>query len=370
MWGVIFFQGIAGVVTYWYTSSIVNYLMAVGKNYVNSYIHLIATMMTCAFKILICLTNQNIVFLSLSLIVVNLLKCAVYRVYMARQYPAFLHLKHTKGEKILKQRGSLLVHEISGIIFSSTDTLIISVFCGLSEASIYAVYMMVFNALRTIIGQVFNSTCYLLGNSYSQDPKNYPRTHDRYNNIYICGLFVTFTVAYWMVFPFITLYTKGITDANYLDPKLPMLFCLIELLSACRMVDNQLIKIAYHAKQTLNRSLIESVINLVVSIVAVRYLGMYGVLLGTIAALLYRSNDVIIYANIRILWRLPLREYALYGANALVFAGCVVLYDKVTIPMDNYFQWLVSAAVVGIAALAVYALMNAALYKCLTRSTR
>lgn len=369
VWGVIFFHGASGVVTYWYTSAITNYLLAAGQNYVNSYVHLLATVMTCAFKILICLANQNIIFLSVALIAVNLLKCAAYRAYMARKHPAFLHLKHAKGEKMLKQRSSLLVHEISGVIFSGTDTLIISIFCGLSEASVYAVYSMVFNALRTIIGQAFNGTCYLLGNSYSQNSESYPTTHDKYNIIYTGGVFACFTVAYWMVLPFITLYTKGITDANYLDSKLPMLFCLIELLSACRVVDNQLIKNAYHARQTLNRSMIEAVINLVVSIVAVQYLGMYGVLLGTIAALLYRSNDVILYANHRILRRSSLKEYALYGANALVFAGGVILCSKITLPISNYLQWFGYAVVIGIAVFAVYALIDAAIFRHLTHSS-
>lgn len=228
---------------------------------------------------------------------------------------------------------------------------------------------MVFNALRTIIGQVFNSTSYLLGNSYSQNSESYPTTHDKYNIIYTGGVFACFTVAYWMIIPFITLYTRGITDANYLEPKLPMLFCLIELLSACRVVDNQLIKNAYHAKQTLNRSMIEAAINLVVSIVAVQYLGMYGVLLGTIAALLYRSNDVILYANHRILRRSALREYALYGANALVFSGCVILCSKITLSIGSYLQWFGYAVVVGIAVFAVYALIDAVIFRCLTHSS-
>lgn len=147
-----------------------------------------------------------------------------------------------------------------------------------------------------------------------------------------------------------------------------MLFCLLELLSACRMVDNQLIKNAYHARQTLNRSMIEAAINLVVSIVAVQYLGMYGVLLGTIAALLYRSNDVILYANHRILQRSPRKEYALYGANALVFAGSVILCSIITLPIDSCLQWFVYAVAIGIVVFAVYALMNAAIFKCLTHS--
>lgn len=370
IWGVIFLQGVSGVVTYWYTSTIVNYLMATGKNYVNSWIHLLSTLATCALKMLVCHAHQSIVWLSAMTVGVNVVKCAVYWAYMARKYPAFARLQAVSERKWLKQRGSLLVHEISGVIFSSTDTLIISIFCGLSEASVYAVYSMVFNALRTIIGQVFNSTSYILGNGYSQDPKRYPMVHDRYNIVYTCGTFVCFTVEYWMILPFLSLYTRGIADANYLDPKLPMLFCLIELLSACRVVDNQLIKNAYHAKQTLSRSIIEAAINLVVSVVAVQYLGIYGALLGTIAALLYRGNDIILYANRKILRRSPLKEYALYGLNGLIFVLCAMLSQKMQFAIDHYFQWIAKAGMVGVLVLAVYALPNGLVLRRMMRLSR
>lgn len=363
VWGVIFFQGVSGAVTYWYTSTVVQYLMASGKNYINSYIHLFATILICVLKIVICQMGRSIVFLTVASITVNILKCAVYWAYIAWKYPSFAHLSKVSKTGILKQRSSLMVHEISGVIFSSTDTLIISIFCGLKEASVYAVYSMIYNALRTIIGQVFNGTCYMLGNRYSQDSKNYPATHDRYNVFYICGVFVCFTVAYGMSLSFVSLYTREITDVNYLDPKLPMLFCLIELLSACRVVDNQLIKNSYHAKQTMSRSMIEAAINLSVSIVAVPYLGMYGVLLGTIVALLYRVNDIVLYANIRILHRSPLWEYHLYGVNGILFFLCAAFFHKVDFSIDNYFQWIGYATVVGLVVLTIYGALNAVLLK-------
>ncbi len=72
------------------------------------------------------------------------------------------------------------------------------------------------------------------------------------------------------------------------------------------------ISFAQHFRQTQWRSVLESGINLSVSICAVLLLrgrtelsGIYGVLIGTIAALLYRSNDMILYANRRILHRSP-----------------------------------------------------------------
>ena len=82
IFGIIFFQGVSGVITYWYTSTVVNYLMASGKNYINNYVHLASSLLTYGLKIIICLTQQDIIFMALALVVVNCLKCLIYYVYL------------------------------------------------------------------------------------------------------------------------------------------------------------------------------------------------------------------------------------------------------------------------------------------------
>ena len=113
-----------------------------------------------------------------------------------------------------------------------------------------------------------------------------------------------------------------------------------------------------NAKATIGRSLFESAINIVVSIVLVNKIGMYGVLIGTIVALLYRSNDMIIYSNRKILNRSPLKEYKLYVVNFLTFFVFYFLSQKVELHIETYLGLLVEAikvtAVVGI----VYVLVN------------
>ena len=249
------------------------------------------------------------------------------------------------------------------MIFYGTDTIVISVFCGLTQASIYAVYALVLTALKNMIGQAFNATKYVLGSKYAKDPEHYAHTHDVYNSIYICAVFIVFTVAYLMLLPFIALYTDGVADANYLDPKLPVLFVLIELLSACRIVGGELIRLSLHAKQTIGRTIAEAVINLVMSIVLVQFIGIYGVLFGTIAALLYRSNDIILYANCKLMKRKAWREYGLYGVTFAIFGGAVLLSKWLHIEAQGYLQLLMWAVVVFVAVAAVYLAVNFAVNK-------
>jgi O-antigen/teichoic acid export membrane protein len=355
--GVILIQGISGILTFCYTATITNYMVASGRNYINNNIHISTTLLAYLLKILICYTNMNILFVSVSLVAVNLIKCLLYRVEMKKYCPEY-YIRRKADMSLLKQRNSFLAHEISGVIFASTDTIILSIFCGLEIASVYAVYAMVFTALTTIVGQVFSGTNYILGESYSKDKKNYPKTHDVFNGIYICAVFMLFTVAYLFVLPFVALYTKDVSDANYLDGKLPLLFTAIQLLSSCRIVDNQLIRISLHAKRTIKASVIESVINIFASLILVQFIGIYGVLCGTILALLYRTNDIILYTNRTILQRSAKKEYVLYGSNIVVFAVFALLREKIMIEVFSYTR-LVAYAVVGFALVAVvYLAMN------------
>ena len=82
-----------------------------------------------------------------------------------------------------------------------------------------------------------------------------------------------------------------------------------------RRTSSQVINFAGHFQQTQWRSVLESAINLTVSIFLVSKIGIYGVLLGTIAALLYRTNDIIIYTNRKILNRSPWKTYRRWGVN-------------------------------------------------------
>lgn len=357
IWGLVFFQGVANVISFSYSSTITCFLAVKGSNYINNNVHFCTNILSHILKLLICVSGWNIALISLAMVAVNIGKCIFLRSYLKRKFPD-VTIPRRADSSLLKQRYSFLVHEISGVIFHSTDTIIISIFCGLTEASIYAVYMLVLSALRNIIGQVFEGTKYVLGNRYGQDKDNYLPLHDTYNSIYTMISFVVYTVAFLLLIPFVTVYTKGVTDARYIDPVLPILFVLIELLSACRIVDGEVIRFSYHAKDTIKRSLIEATINLTVSLVCVQFIGIYGVLTGTIVALLYRANDVILYTNRKILKRSARKEYLRCAIHFAVFGLFVWGIKWLRPATTSFLELLVRAVIVFILVMVVYLAIN------------
>ena len=76
--------------------------------------------------------------------------------------------------------------------------------------------------------------------------------------------------------------------------------------------------------------------NLTISLVAVQFLGIYGVLIGTIAALVYRANDMILYASHRILNRKARITYKRWIVNTVVFIGILFLNRYITVDLSSY----------------------------------
>ena len=355
---VILFQGLSGALTFFFVAAYKQVLMADGKNYIVSNISFIIYVLTSATKIILMGLGFDVVILQLGYFLVHCGQIFLFVFYMNKKYP-WLKERKNPDMSVLSQRKAFLIHELSGTVFSSTDAFVLSTFCSLSIASVYSVYNMVLVALNSLINSINGGLSYILGQGYnSGDMKKYEKIHDTYDSIYMALVFSLFSVAYVLICPFVTLYTKGVTDVQYVDYLLPILFVSIQLLSCGRATSARLITISGHAKATQWRSLIEAIINLTVSIIMVNLVGIYGVLIGTIVALLYRSNDIIIYANIKILKRSPWKTYSKLLVNIFAFCLFVVterLFRNSLVQMTtSYLGFIILGVILTVVSVVLY----------------
>ena len=350
---IILLQGLGGIVNFRFTNTYTQLLVADGRNYVFSNLTLMVKAVATGLQILLISLGFDIVSVQLSLLFAYIIKAIIINVYTKKHYPWLTKIKNA-DIKILSQRGAFVIHEISTVIFQNTDIFLISVFCSIKEASVYSVYNMVFVALSGITTIFFKGIDFNLGLEYHRDIEKYKKMHDTYETMINCFVFAIISAAYLVMLPFVRLYTAGVTDINYIIPILPVLFSVIQLLSASRSVASKLITISGHAKETIPNTIAETVINLVSSVVFVLVLGMEGVLLGTIVALLYRTNDIILYANIKILKRKPWHAYKTMLLNFVLFAAIVAVTYALPLPIGNYLQFLLWGAISLLATLVCY----------------
>lgn len=363
---VILLQGAGNCLTYYFSAAHTRLLTADGKNYLVDVVSFGISVGTSVAKIILVSAGCNIVWVQVGFLLVSVLKIPVILLVCRRRYPWLKPVK-TKKYDSLQERGAFVIHEVSATIFSGTDVFLISTFCSFALASVYSVYQLVFGALNTMINTANGGLGFLLGQNYYKDRKSFLKLYDNYSALYCFAVFVVMTVAYLMITPFITLYTQGVTDIDYNMKLLPILFAGINVMSGVRAVAARLITVSGHAKRTQYHSILEAIINLVASVVLVNWIGIYGVLLGTIIALLYRMNDIIIYANKVILERNPWYEYKRLIANGVVFIGIVLAAPYLPLTANNYFELIGIAVLVMIAVAMLYGsvllLMNRNLLK-------
>jgi len=360
---IILLQGVANLIVFYYASTIKQYFLAVGKRYIITTVALFINILLYTTKIVLVNLQVNIVLLQCSYFSITLIQVLIYY-YLHKKYFSQINLnvKH-QGEK-LAQRNFFVVHEISSIIFNSTDIIVLSIFCGLKIASIYAIFNLIFAQLNGLIASVFNGISFNLGHIYQEGIEKYTLIHDMFNTYYTALFFSMMSVCYLLIEPFIRLYTLG-ADIDYLQFKyLPILFVVIKLLNGLRTVSALLITIAQHAKQTISRTIIESSLNITISIMFVivleKYfeLGIYGVLIGTIVALLYRTNDIVFYSNIIILRRKPVKTYLTIITNSLLFIISIYLKGVLELNIMTYLDFVQYGIILTLISVTVYMFVN------------
>lgn len=358
---IVLFEGMSGVISFYFiqTSSII--IGVDGKNYINNTITLLNKIAGYAVKIIMAALGLNIVLLQFVFFLVTVAKVFFYQIYFRKNY-SWIKFKKTGKDIKLKDRNSYILTEICWTIFSSTDMIVLSTFVSTQLSSVYGIYNMIFANISMLVNSVFASVSYILGYSYHDSLDKYAKVHDSFNSIFLGLITILMSVCYVLTIPFVTLYTRGVTDVNYIYTSLPLMFCLIQLISWSRYTSGQLTGIAGYAKQTSYISLIEAILNLSLSIVFVHKYGIVGVTLATVIALPIKVIWCTYVADKKVIKRSYWKSISIIGINFLFFFGVVFLsrfYQPTISNYGQFFMWgIILTIVFGIVGMGLNLLVN------------
>lgn len=349
---VILLQGSGSVISYLFQGKYNMLLRVDNRNYVTTNLGTVTSVLTDICRIGLLLMGKSIVAIQATYLVFNLIKMLYVSWYIKRNY-SWIDLNVKPNFQAISQKSAVLVHQVSSLVFSHTDVLLLTFVCGLKTVSVYSMYATVYGMVGNIIAIVSGSVQSALGQIYSNDRKRFVELQDTYETYFLALVFALFAIASIFMLPFMSLYTKG-ADINYIDWKLPALFTTYQLLNYGRTPSHNPIGFAGKYRETQWRAWLETGINLVVSFVCVFQFGIYGVLIGTIAALLYRANDIIIFANKVVLNRSPWPTYRRWLIDLVVFSVLVFLFVSIPMRVDTYFGLILNAMWVSVVIMAAF----------------
>lgn len=350
---IIFLQGASGVIKYFFQGKLTILLRVDGKSYITTNAGTISNVCAHLAQIILILLGANVIFVQVAYFLINLLQMLYISWYVKKHY-SWLDLSANPNYAALDKSKFVIIHQISGLIFNNTDVLLLSYFCGLKEVSVYALYNLIFTCVSSVIDTLCSSVEFILGQAFNSDKKYFLKLQETYETYYLAISFSFFTITLIMIPSFMRIYASGVTDINYVDKYLPFLFALLNILMYARRTSSQIINFSGAFKETQIASIIESIINIVVSLYLVNKIGMYGLLIGTIAALIYRTNDIIIFANTRILKRSPMRTYRRWIQNFVICVVCVVVFNRFFYLELSFFQWIYHACFISICCFSLF----------------
>lgn len=222
-------------------------------------------------------------------------RCLIFRIYVKRCYPE-LNYRAAPTSDFSESRRSALVHQLTATVVTHTDIALLTLTASLKSVSLYSVYNYIYSSIYTVFNTVFSQAILgYFGKSTALGQEEYNKRYVRFETVYIAILYYILTLALSLTLPFIRLYTSGVTDIQYIDPKLALLFFAVTLISLVRLPMIVTVTAYGHFKQTQNGAIIECAINIVASLLLFPSLGIYGLLLGTLCSYCFRTQDIIRY---------------------------------------------------------------------------
>ncbi|EXJ23346.1 O-antigen flippase Wzx [Alkalibacterium sp. AK22] len=336
-------------------------LQADQKLYVATLFNIVALVLRGVIQILLIRRASSVILVQAIPTIAILVVMLLQNHYVKRHYKGLD--KQVKGDKrALSKRWSAFLHQIAGLVVNNTDILILTIVTGdMVLVSIYAVYQLVFSHLYSLMKTVFaqGSVASFGSLMLTQDREALKSNYELYEFLYFSVVTVIYSVTSIMILPFVRLYTAGANDVSYSNPTIALLFVAIGIANNLRVPGDTLINAGGYFKETQWRAMLEAAINLLVSLMLIQRMGIYGLLVGTMASFGYRTIDIILFSNRQIL-KQTARKTFYRAAKVILIVLLNVSVFTLLFPLNivTWLDWILSSIYTGIFSVATAAVFS------------
>lgn len=304
--------------------------------YGSQIITLILNTVACALLIN---SGASIQFVKLTTSALYLIRPAVLRLFINKQYK--INRKATYKEEPIKQKWNGFAQHAAAVVLDNTDTLVLTIFSTLVNVSIYSVYHLVIYGVKQLFISTTHGIQAYMGNLLARkNESSLARFFDISELVIHTGTVLLFTCTGVLMLPFISIYTNGINDANYIQPVFSVVITLAHAMHCLRLPYNLLIQAAGHFKQTQHNYIIAASLNLIISTVTVSYWGLIGVAIGTLVAMLYQTIWMSVYVA-KYLVKRTIQKFIKQICFDVVNVIIIILLTKQICLADiNYYSWV------------------------------
>lgn len=270
------------------------------RRYMLSLLNAIMAFVLYCVQILILVFTGNYTLTLVAAVVIPLVFNYTVSLWIGSKYKSVFRVREviSKEERkdILTEAKAMLCHKVGGTVKTSTDNIVLSKFVGLIATGMYANYAMVISTLSELIVQMLGSFSATIGNARMELDRE--RRLAAYEKLLFANFWIA-SVCTVCLFHLINDFIRIWLGEGMVLDRLTVIALSIEFyISSLRVISTSYTNASGLFVRDKARPLIEAAINLAVSIVLAKQLGIAGVFFGTAISSL-----------LTVIWREP---YLLY----------------------------------------------------------
>jgi len=319
---------ISSVAQYFFGIANLTLLNADQKRYISNLVMIVTTALNALLVIVLIKVGCDMLTVKLCSSSIFILRPLLFSVYVKKHYRIDRSQKAT--ENVLQQKWTGLGQHLAYYLHTNTDVAVLTVFSEMKWIAVYGVYNLVISSIRNIITALTGGMEALFGEMIARKEKDsLVSTYHYYDLIISCATLVLFGTAAILIVPFVRLYTKGVSDAEYIQPAFAMILLLAEAINCMLLPCSMLPVAANKFKETRWGAYGEAAINVGLSCLLVLWNPLVGVALATAVSVLYKNIFYFVYVTKNIL-HMPFsygKRYLLYIAVLLIViaGGCAII---------------------------------------------
>lgn len=303
---------------------------------------------------------------------IQIVKLTTSIIYLIQPFAIYLYVRNhyqidTKiqyDKEPIPQKWNGIAQHVAAVILDGTDTVVLTLLSTLANVSIYSVYHLVVKGVKQLFLSMTNGITSLIGELWAkQELDELNKTFGWTEWVIHTGTVFVFGVTAVLIVPFVRVYTLGVHDADYIQPLFAALIVAANAGHCLRLPYNIMILAAGHYKQTQNNYIVAAVLNVVVSILAVKAWGLVGVAIGTLIAMGYQTIWMAWYDSKNLI-KWPFKNFV---KQLLVDISTIVVcsFASSIFPMRSvsYLGWCINAVEVAIVWLILMFIINLVFYK-------
>lgn len=286
------------------------------------------------------------VILRLSMAISPLLVC-VLLYYIGKCVYGNVNFLKKPNYALIPGTKDLLVQKFVGLLYSTIPTLAISLKIGTIAISVYSVYSSVTILMKSIANAVMNAPRMSFGDLLSEgNNAKIKSIFAKYETVVLFIATVMSTCYFILIIPYVKVYTKNVTDANYLNSTLSILLGIIFFTECLHIPSGIYMNMAALFKQSKKIQVVAAGVLIVTTIVAIIIGTIESFVVSILIAAIALAAMEIYYVHQKVLNNL--RQFVVRVIPYVIFVGAFGLFGFVfDFGVSSYLGLLIEGIIIG-----------------------